>query len=359
MAFRLLTLVFLLAACTPRANLIEDRRGSDLGTVYTVFVATDRTFDPVNGFTAERGEDLLFGQIDIAVPPDRKTGTITYPTRGTADPSTEFVMTGARPFGGDGDMKRALRDALAKLPPKDREILIYVHGFNNNFADSVLRQAQMRHDFGVSGVLLNFAWPSAANPLLYAYDRDSALYSRDGLEKTIRIARASGARNVVVAAHSMGSFLTMETLRQMAVAEPGSVARIVDEVFFVSPDIDVDLFRAQASRIGELPDPFIIMSSSRDAALRLSARLTGQQNRLGSVDDAAALAELDVTLLDVTALSRGGEHFAGASSPALIRILSQAAAVDVSFDADASVRAGLLPGTALTIQNATQVVLSR
>ena len=49
-------------------------------------------------------------------------------------------------------------------PPGKREIFIFVHGYNNNFADSIFRNAQIVYDYKVPSVALHYAWPSAGSP---------------------------------------------------------------------------------------------------------------------------------------------------------------------------------------------------
>ena len=158
----------------------------------------------------------------------------------------------------------------------------------------------------------------------------------------------------------MGTFLSMETLRQMAIREPGSVSRLVDTVFLISPDIDVELFRTQVAAIKKLPQPFVLFSSDRDRALQLSSRINGARNRLGNLSSAEKVADLPITMVDVTEFSRNRDlgHFTIGSSPTLINILRNLPAVDQTFRLDQSGRSGLVPGTILTVQNATQIILS-
>ena len=166
------------------------------------------------------------------------------------------------------------------------------------------------------------------------------------------------ARRVGIVAHSMGALLTMETLRQMAIAKPGSVAREIDGVVLLSPDIDIDLFRSQARRIGKLPETFAVFLSERDRALNLSARLTGSEERLGNLSDPARIAEFEVTLVDVSEFSEGVGHLATLNSAPLISIIAAAAEVDNAFASDVSGRSGLLPGSVITVQNVTEFVLT-
>ena len=74
------------------------------------------------------------------------------------------------------------------------EAIIYVHGFNNTFADGVYRIAQLSHDFGFDGVAVHYSWASAGSALGYEFDRDSVLAGRDGLERLIETVPAAGAK---------------------------------------------------------------------------------------------------------------------------------------------------------------------
>ena len=69
--------------------------------------------------------------------------------------------------------------------------------------------AQMAHDLQLPGAVVHYSWPSAAEPLGYAHDRDSALFARDGLEQLMQEITAAGARRIIIVSHSMGSALTM------------------------------------------------------------------------------------------------------------------------------------------------------
>ena len=85
------------------------------------------------------------------------------------------------------------------------------------------------------GVAVHYSWPSAAEPLGYVYDRDSMMFARAGLEQLIREVIAAGATRVTLVAHSMGSFLTMETLRSMALRD-GQIAAQVRGVVLIGRD---------------------------------------------------------------------------------------------------------------------------
>ena len=350
----LLLCIAVLAACTPRGTMVIVPPETVEGPITTVYVGTTRVFEPQGVYGGQRSEQMQFARYDIAVPPDRELGEITYPKPKRPNVTTDFLTTQQVIYASDGDFRSALRGAMAQ---NGRDAVIFVHGFNNTFTEGLYRIAQLRHDLEVPGVAVHYSWPSAAEPLGYVYDRDSMMFARAGLEELIREVIAAGATRVTLVAHSMGSFLTMEALRSMALRD-GQIAAQVRGVVLISPDIDVEVFRMQARDIGKLPQPFLIFGSDRDRVLRLSALITGQKGRLGSLENINQVADLDVTYLDVGAFSSGAGHFVAGTSPALIQLLGRIGEVDQAFGGDAAGRTGLLPGLILTTRSATRIILS-
>lgn len=354
--------LLVLSGCAGRAMVALVPETNGVGVTEPVLVASTRVFED-GAWGTTRLEGLSFISFDVNIPPDRDPGQVE-PVRDRArgaDPRTDFLVTRADVLAGAPAFRDTLMRRLAAQPADQREVMVFVHGFNNTFADGLYRTAQIRHDFDVPGLAVHYAWPSAGNPLGYAYDRDSALFARDGLETLLREIAGAGADRIVLVAHSLGSSVTMEALRQLRIGGRADVLGRISGVILMSPDIDVDLFRAQAMRIDPLPQPFLIFTSRRDRALRISAAITGQTSRLGNLGTVADVADLDVTLIDVSEFQSGANdglnHFTAASSPAMIQLLRQVAAVDLSLQGDRTQNLGILPGTVLTVRSATQIFL--
>ncbi|RMH41390.1 MAG: alpha/beta fold hydrolase [Alphaproteobacteria bacterium] len=358
-----LAILLTLTACAPRARLVVVPEAGEIGTTHTLFVATTRAREAeakgIEPFGAVRSETLRRARVAVSVPPAHQLGDITYPGA-RPDPRTEFVASEIREYDRAAQFRRDLGAALRRLPPARRQAVVFVHGFNTNFAEGVYRFAQLLHDFEIDGVPVHYSWPSLASPLGYQYDRDSTVFSRDGLEETLRDVARAGAPSITIVAHSLGAFLAMETLRQLAIGGDKDTLQRIDGVILLSPDIDVDVFRAQVRRLPRLPQPFVIITSRRDRALKLSALLTGQDQRLGNLRDVWRVADLDVTILDTSEFDDGDalRHFQVASSPVLIQILRSLRRVDNAFAGDVSGRTGLFPGTVLTVQRATAIILA-
>ncbi len=349
-----------IAACGQRGEITVYPPARNVGIDKTIFVGTTRTIDPATGsFGSGRGRTVNFARYEISIPPEREVGTITWPgKRGKIDPQTQFLTIDETMFGSSTGFREDLGRALRKMPPGKRTATIFVHGFNNTFAEGLYRLAQLSTDLDVPEQIIHYSWPSAGEALGYAYDRDSALIARDGFEKLLDEVIAAGADDILLTCHSMGCQLLMEAMRQIDLRSPGRLQREVRSVVMMSPDIDVEVFHSQASTIGALPQPFFIFSSNKDKALRLSSFITGQRDRLGNINDLEPLSDLKITVLNTTNFSTGTGHLNLGESPALIALMDNAIQIQNSLDQDRSGRPGLLPGVVLTARAATEIVIS-
>lgn len=357
---RLIALIFTaltLVSCAPRGEVTLYAEAGKVGEVQRIFFGSTRELDPATGRpSGQRSEDMLFGRMDVSVPPDREAGSVTFVGRKAPDPNEHFLVDNFTPYTGADSFTNALRQDLRNRRGDARTAVIFVHGFNNTFAEGLYRFAQMVEDFDMPFLAVHYTWPSAGHPLGYGYDRDSMLFARDGLEKLIEATTRAGAKEVLLVGHSMGALLTMESLRQLAIGNKKSVINRIGGVMLLSPDIDIDLFRQQSKRIGELPQPFYIFSSTKDRALQLSAGLSGQSARLGNAEDIEPLADLNVTLVDVSAFSDGGlDHSVALSSPSFVKLVQSVP--ELSSSVGGNLGPNLLPGTVLVVQNATKLVI--
>jgi esterase/lipase superfamily enzyme len=345
-----------LAGCAARGSFTPAPAGLVAAKPEAIFVGTTRALGE-NGFGFERSDQASFLRYDISIPTEREPGELNWPPKTRApDASRDFLVLDERRFGSAADFQGALREAMGLRGQKDA--VIYVHGFNNTMAEGIYRVAQMHHDLQVPGVAVHYAWPSRASALGYLHDRESVLFARSGFEELLDEVSRAGAKEIVIVAHSMGAFLTMETLRQMALADGSRALDRVAGVVLISPDLDLDVFRSQARDIGELPQPFVVFGSTGDRVLGLSARISGAGERLGNLDNVAKIADLKVTYLETAAFDVGAGHLNLGENPALLKLFGGIVGIDEAFRADARSRVGVLPGLVLTVRNATEIVLA-
>ena len=351
----------IVAACASRAEMVYLPAGENVAKIETVFLGTTRALT-AEGFSTERGPGTRYMRYGISIPPERATGAVPF-AEGTPDPAREFLVADQQRFADAAAFQSALTNAMQARPEDQRDLFLYIHGYNNTFAQSLYRTAQMRYDYDIPGLAVHFSWPSRADARGYVYDSNSVLVARDELGRFLRTLANSGPDNLIIMAHSMGAHLTMETLRALALEGDRATIDAIDGLVLMSPDIDLDVFRTQATQIAPLPQPFVIFTSQNDRALRLSSQIAGRIERVGNINAADDLADFNVTLVDVSEFD-GGErdglnHMAAATSPALVQFIRRAAEVNRDLEDDTPAETPrLLPGTINTVRNATQIVLS-
>jgi len=349
-----------LAACSERGSIVIYPEAEGVGTTHPVLVATTRlASDGAEVFARGRSDDLSFARFAISVPPVREPGTVVFPASLPPDPSTDFVTLSAQRLGGPAAF-RAAANAIMRAPGATREATIFSHGFNNTFAEGLYRQVQMREDFGMPGLSVHYAWPSAGLLSGYARDRESAIFARDGLEEVIDLVASTEAQRIVVAAHSMGALVAMETLRQMGLRRSPALGR-VQSVVLMNPDLDIDVFRRQMDVLAPAGVPVYVFVSSGDRALRASSLLRGDSARLGSITDIEALAGLPVTVIDLSTVDDNASdalgHMAVATSPSMIALISGMRDLGSDIMADELRNPTLFEGTVNVVQGATKLVL--
>jgi esterase/lipase superfamily enzyme len=326
------TLLLGLGACASlRGTLVPVAEGVPGASKVDMLVATTRmrARDPEEFFSGNRGPELSFAEFMVSIPPEpnRREGEVQWPRSVPGNPATDFVTLKANVI--DGDQATAwLRRTIRQVP--QRRVLVFIHGFNNRFDDAVFRFAQIVHDAGTPVAPVLFTWPSRGSVLAYGYDRESNTYSRNALETTLRtLASDPSVGEVSILAHSMGNWVTLEALRQMAIRDR-RVAPKIRHVLLAAPDVDVDLFREAIMDMGKERPGFTLFVSQDDRALAVSRRLWGDAVRLGAIDPEqepyrSEMEQAGITVLNLSKLRSGDplNHSKYAQSPEVVRIIGR------------------------------------
>ena len=264
-------------------------------------------------FNGERADQISYAAVTVSIPPDdsRESGTINWPASLPGDPHRDFVTVSANYL--DKQQLLAAVSAAAK-PSGRRNVLIFVHGFNNRFDDAVYRFSQLVHDAKAPGIPVLFTWPSRGELTFraYTYDRESANSSGYALEQLIEMLAANPrVKEVNIVAHSMGNVVTLEALRAMA-SRRGKIGAKIGMVALVAPDVGVDVFRSEIQGMGKSRPRFLLFASQDDSALNFSKTIGGGVDRIGAIDPAqepykSELAQENVEAFDLTKL-KGGAH---------------------------------------------------
>jgi esterase/lipase superfamily enzyme len=322
-----ITLAVILASCSsaPRGMLVPVAPVPGTDRV-DILAATTRAPSDEAGvlYSGDRGDGVSFSQIVVSIPRERQVGTIQLPRSVPGNPTTDFVATSATPVA-KADLGRWFRTAGGRK----RRVFAFVHGFNTPFDRAVFRFAQLTHDADAEAAPVLFSWPSRGGLLDYRRDFDNASHSRSDLAYLLRVAADSpSVGEIVILAHSMGSWPAMEAIRQLGL-EPGGIPRKITNVILASPDLDVGVFRRQVEDMGKRRPRITLFVSQHDRALQLSRFIARGATRLGGIDPTRdeyrrQLAGLSaITVLDLSAISAGDRvnHDLYAASPHAVRLI--------------------------------------
>ncbi|MDM9624240.1 alpha/beta hydrolase [Rhizobium sp. S96] len=336
-----------LTAATPKTTQIN------------MLVATTRepSGDPATLFNGERSPKPYLTEVSVSIPPKREPGTVQWPKRLPPNPATDFAVTQVTPVATLAEGRLWLRQHI-----QDGHALVFVHGFNNKYEDSVFRLAQIANDSGMKATPVLFTWPSRAQLTAYEYDKESTNYSRTALEQALRtLAEDPAVKDITVLAHSMGTWLAMESLRQMGIRD-GHVNSKIRDVILASPDIDIQVFAKQYAEMGTPRPKFTIFVSQDDKALAVSSFITGKVSRLGAIDPTVEpyrtkLEEAGITAIDLTKVKSGDRlnHGKFAESPEIVQLIGQRLMTGQTLtDSNVSLGQGItavVGGTVTTIGN--------
>ncbi len=220
---------------------------------------------------------------------------------------TAFVETRLRP---------AIRLASPRPTGGPRQVLVFIHGYNTTFDETVRKTAQLAGDLDLvtcdgkmRGVAVAYSWPAQGTLLSYLADEENAEWTQQRLapflEALAMVCRQEHAELHLVA-HSMGARALVRSLADLANAgEPHRRERLADHVILLAPDIGRGLFDQYVERFLPLIGHLTIYVSAEDRALGLSRLLHGGHQRLGLLESTVLAA------LQITGLGRGDHRELG------------------------------------------------
>jgi esterase/lipase superfamily enzyme len=263
----------------------------------TLLVATTRA--PVGEparepwFGTQRGQGLVFAQAKLNPPDASITGRLASAVKG------DWAVTGVGPVERQRPAEAFAEAALG------RDVLLYVHGYRESFATAALSAAQLAHGIQFDGAAALFTWPSAASTFNYVGDREAAMWSRDALEDLLlAVANSPSGGRVHIVAHSMGTLLTLETLRMLRAAGGDAVMSRIGSVVLAAPDVDFDLFARTMEKLGPDARKITVISSANDRALQVSSQIAGGTVRAGAAER-SRLEALGVRVADASEFAGG------------------------------------------------------
>jgi esterase/lipase superfamily enzyme len=248
----------------------------------------------------------------------------------------------------DAAFRAELRRRLAVAG--ERDVILYVHGFNNSFDFAARAEAEVWHFLGRRGVPVLYSWPAARGGLFgYFVDRESGEFTIYHLKECLRLLASSPeVERIHVLAHSRGTDVVTTALRELVIEaraagrDPRRSLRI-ENLVLAAPDLDLDVVRQRlmAERFGPAIGQITIYTTQADKALGASQTLMSgtrfgrvQEGDLGEREQQIFSEVTNVNIIEVEGVSSMIGHGYFRSSPA------------ASSDLVLILREGGLPGQA-------------
>ncbi len=205
-------------------SLAPERGGAEAtdGVVYPVWLGTNRAPDGRGDFTSERHPQTTLGRVLVHVPQAHRFGETGSPfwkrllRFDLRDDRLRVQEVAAREsaafFAEVGAALEAARES-----GDEPQALVYLHGYNTDFEDAVIRAAQIGFDLKVPGATACFSWPSRGTVAGYPADEATIEASEGAIARfLLDFAAGCGDAKVNVVAHSMGNRGLLRALQRIA-----------------------------------------------------------------------------------------------------------------------------------------------
>ncbi|WP_459558371.1 alpha/beta hydrolase [Lacunimicrobium album] len=198
----------------------------------------------------------------------------------------------------------------------NRDILLFVHGFNVNFDAAILRTAQIAWDMPFNGAIISYAWPTQGGLKNYSKDEPINLASvvpfTDFLTQLIGSVPSNTKINIIV--HSMGNRIVMQSLDQLPDFPDGR--KPIHNLVLCAPDVGVSDYRKWIPGCQAQCDQITLYTNIGDSAL-ISSKGMHNEQRAGDSHPPIVTAGVDTVDCTRIELNLMGHSYYGSNPDVL------------------------------------------
>jgi esterase/lipase superfamily enzyme len=199
-------------------------------------------------------------------------------------------------------MNARFSELLSKTPRN--EVVLYIHGYNNDFEDAALDLAEVWHFLGRKHLPVLYSWPAGHEGIPgmrgYNYDRESGEFTIYHLKQFLKsLGKLDEVEKVHIIAHSRGTDVLVTALRELFLEiraegkDPRKELRIANAVL-AAPDLDYEvvLQRVVSEFLEAGVGQATVYTSPADKAIKISEWLYGSVARIGHLDSGVVKSKL-------------------------------------------------------------------
>ena len=272
----------------------EPRQESD----FPVFFATDRQLSTRGGlgnqFSGRRAvADLSFGKALVGLHADRRLDAdledVTAILSVTQIEDEDFVQ-----------------GTLEQIADSGAPVVIYLHGYNNTFANALRRGAVLNADHAPDAVVIVYSWASEGLTFAYAYDESSSESSATSFKDFMYfVTQKVPPERISIVAHSMGARVLLPYLESLQDRNLNPQGNQFANLVFAASDVSQDRFLSVEERprvrpvqpLSAYAEEVTVYVSQHDRALKFSF-FVHQDERLGRATPNDMINDPDITAID-------------------------------------------------------------
>ena len=171
---------------------------------------------------------------------------------------------------------------------KGGRVLLYVHGFRENYLSNTESTVQIAKLTGFDGPIIQYSWPSQGALTKYAVDETNMYWDERNFRSFLtQLARDPAVKEIILVSHSMGARLVIPAVEYVDRTSTNADSSNISNIILAAPDVDREDFERDiaeevlAARRVNNDRRITIYLSGSDKALALSRQVHGYP-RLGS-----------------------------------------------------------------------------
>lgn len=273
--------------------------------ILPVYIATNRAGGAENcsneSFQTNPNMGLRFYICPVSVPRNHSIGSIDS-SESSKNMSTRYYKMGQLQ---DLSREQFFSDLSAK-----KNILVFVHGFNVDFEQAVLRASQIAYDVKFPGQIVLYSWPAgSASGILdqlllnrtYSVNRSNASQSVSFFQDFL-YSLSKQNKNIQLVIHSMGHQVVLPALIEM---NKNGRNKLIDQLILNAPDFATSDFINNSAKISKIANRVTLYCSPGDNALLASVQFN-HNHRIGLCTKINGIDVINVNEIDQPVLGVGG-----------------------------------------------------
>ncbi len=299
------------------AEPVAVTRWSDQRSTWRILFATNRAPTGVE----PEGQRTRFGNVVTESPtygaalvelpgrqrgvsPDLADGTAAVEGQATRVTIPAVQTTSAAAFS------EAVKQQVAAS--RQRDLLIFVHGFNVSFESALARTAQIALDMPFNGAVVAYAWPTQGGVTNYRSDEPLNAASTSPFAQFLYqlLTTLPGDTRIHVVVHSMGNRIVLRGINRLPPAPAGQP--FFANIVLCAPDIGVSEFESLAEGVMQRARRVTLYACQGDTALKVSRQIHGER-RAGETDPAVCVGGMETIDCSAVELDFLGHSYYGSN----------------------------------------------